>query len=475
MNTIRISTGLIILALLNFVVVDAEATPPAEGQISSNVENGVIGVCIAPSSPWCRICKIAKGFPAETQGISYADTILEIDGKEIWGMNITNVCEMLRGVVGTRVKVTIKKAGTEECKTLSIIRVANKSPDQIEWIPTNEVSSISTTNPVVRRGDSKAHVDKLLGASKGWQVGNEETAYYERGYVVFRDGKAVKYAILSDDELLAKKQREARNGEFNYDFEMHKSIPRSSRGELAAREQLAQKQQYERQQEQEREMAYYQQRQSHQQRGQQSADDARGIAIYQQQGLDRQQYEEDAAFVRNLLSESKIPANRNTLNNSASQVEYPSLINEGNTIPRVAINNYVTAAPYTHELNGALLPGSQGGSVVGRSLNGTLLPGSQGGMVIGGPLNGTLMPSSRGGTVVGGPLNGTLLPGSQGGMVIGGPLNGTVMPSSQGGTVVGGPLNGSLLPGNHGGMVIGGPLNGTLLPGSQGGMVIGGP
>lgn len=63
-------------------------------------------------------------------------------------------------------------------------------------------------NPVVNRGDSKEHVDKLLGASKGWKADNEETAYYERGYVLFRDGKAVKFSILSDTELLKKKERE---------------------------------------------------------------------------------------------------------------------------------------------------------------------------------------------------------------------------------------------------------------------------
>jgi hypothetical protein len=63
-------------------------------------------------------------------------------------------------------------------------------------------------NPEVKRGDSKEQVDQLLGTSKGWKADNEETAYYERGFVQFRDGKAVKWSILSDTELLRKKERE---------------------------------------------------------------------------------------------------------------------------------------------------------------------------------------------------------------------------------------------------------------------------
>ena len=64
------------------------------------------------------------------------------------------------------------------------------------------------SNPVVNRGDSKEHVDKLLRASKGWKADNEETAYYEREYVVFRVGKAAKWSILNDEELATKKGRE---------------------------------------------------------------------------------------------------------------------------------------------------------------------------------------------------------------------------------------------------------------------------
>jgi hypothetical protein len=56
-----------------------------------------------------------------------------------------------------------------------------------------------------------------------------------------------------------------------------------------------------------------------------------------------------------------------------------------------------------------------------------IMPGSEGGMIMGGPLNGTVMPGSEGGMVIGGPLNGTVMPGSEGGMVMGGPLNGTIV------------------------------------------------
>jgi hypothetical protein len=323
------------------------------------------------------------------------------------------------------------------------------------------------SNPVVNRGDSKEHVDKLLGASKGWKADNEETAYYERGYVVFRDGKAAKWSILNDAELLNKKEREQQDDN-HLRFRMTQDdIPRSSPAEIAYRRQLEQKQQEDRRQEAEIERENYKKNQSWQPHGQQSAQEARGMANYRNAGLSRAQYEEDAAFVRNLVRESKIPVRRDAYDISASQPEVQSYANSVIPMPQVEIGqqSYVTVEPTAPNVGVSMVPSSHGGMVIGGPMGGSILPGSQGGMVIGGPMGGTILPGSHGGMVIGGPMGGSILPDSQGGMVIGGSMGGSILPGSKGGMVIGGPMGGTILPGSKGGMVIGGPLNGSLMPG----------
>ncbi|MFA7281836.1 MAG: hypothetical protein WC100_17260 [Sterolibacterium sp.] len=97
--------------------------------------------------------------------------------------------------------------------------------------------------------------------------------------------------------------------------------------------------------------------------------------------------------------------------------------------------------------NGSGLIGQQ--AVTRGSLDGTIMPGREGGMIIGGSFNGSFLPGSKGGVVVGGPLHGSIWPGSEGGMVHGGPLNGSFVPGNQGGVIIGGPLDGSIWIGNQ--------------------------
>lgn len=61
-----------------------------------------------------------------------------------------------------------------------------------------------------------------------------------------------------------------------------------------------------------------------------------------------------------------------------------------------------------------------------------------------------------------------MMPGDDGGLVIGGPLDGSILPGADGGQVLGGPLGGSALPGRDGGMVLGGPRDGSRMPNRDG-------
>jgi carboxyl-terminal processing protease len=65
-----------------------------------------------------------SGGPSEALGIRSGDKIIEVDGKNVAGIGITNaqVMKLLKGPRGTEVKVTIKRSGTSEPLTFNIIR-----------------------------------------------------------------------------------------------------------------------------------------------------------------------------------------------------------------------------------------------------------------------------------------------------------------------------------------------------------------
>ena len=55
-----------------------------------------------------------EGTPAAKSGLKAGDILLEIDGTELTGKNNQQVSEMLRGQVGTQVKVKINRPRSEE-------------------------------------------------------------------------------------------------------------------------------------------------------------------------------------------------------------------------------------------------------------------------------------------------------------------------------------------------------------------------
>ena len=66
---------------------------------------------IDPASTYTVIDSVELGSPAEKAGIKAGDYIKEVDGKDVAGMTLTDVVQLVRGEEGTDVKLTIVRAG----------------------------------------------------------------------------------------------------------------------------------------------------------------------------------------------------------------------------------------------------------------------------------------------------------------------------------------------------------------------------
>ncbi len=63
-----------------------------------------------------------EGQPAMDAGLQAGDIILEVDGREITGMSLTEAVMLIRGPRGTTVKLTVLRAGAEDVLTFEIVR-----------------------------------------------------------------------------------------------------------------------------------------------------------------------------------------------------------------------------------------------------------------------------------------------------------------------------------------------------------------
>jgi carboxyl-terminal processing protease len=87
-----------------------------------NSEYYGIGAYVRTINKGTFIVEPFKDSPASRAGLRYGDHIVAVDGKDTSGLRSDRVSELLLGVKGTRVVVTVKRLGTPEPLTTTIIR-----------------------------------------------------------------------------------------------------------------------------------------------------------------------------------------------------------------------------------------------------------------------------------------------------------------------------------------------------------------
>ncbi|WP_084052472.1 S41 family peptidase [Desulfonispora thiosulfatigenes] len=83
---------------------------------------GGIGVYVGTKEKDITVIAPVEGTPGHKAGIKSGDIITKIDGKSTTGMTLDDAVEVMRGEPGTKVKLSIKREGTDKILDFSIIR-----------------------------------------------------------------------------------------------------------------------------------------------------------------------------------------------------------------------------------------------------------------------------------------------------------------------------------------------------------------
>ena len=60
--------------------------------------------------------------PAFNAGIQSGDLIIEIDNNSVQGMSLSEAVDLMRGPVGSKIEITVRRIGTRKALTFNIVR-----------------------------------------------------------------------------------------------------------------------------------------------------------------------------------------------------------------------------------------------------------------------------------------------------------------------------------------------------------------
>lgn len=102
--------------------------------VTTNTETGAI-----------TIVKPIKGGPAEKAGLRAEDIVYAVDGTEVTGKDLSEVLALIKGEVGTEVKLTIARKGEKDYLDISIIRAEIKDETVESRMLTGDIGYIQVT------------------------------------------------------------------------------------------------------------------------------------------------------------------------------------------------------------------------------------------------------------------------------------------------------------------------------------------
>jgi carboxyl-terminal processing protease len=116
-----------LVAMLNQLDPHSEYIPAAElQQVNEPLQGNFDGIGVEFNIVNDTICVVhpIQGGPSESVGVKAGDRIVMVDGKNLAGIKVSNkkVFDALRGKKGTKVKVSIRRAGVKELLDFTITR-----------------------------------------------------------------------------------------------------------------------------------------------------------------------------------------------------------------------------------------------------------------------------------------------------------------------------------------------------------------
>lgn len=89
---------------------------------------GGVGMELADKEGVITVVAPLKGSPAEAAGIRTGDMVVAVDATSTIGLDVDSAVSMIRGPIGTSVKITIKRAGESQPLSFTIVRQTIQVP-----------------------------------------------------------------------------------------------------------------------------------------------------------------------------------------------------------------------------------------------------------------------------------------------------------------------------------------------------------
>jgi len=124
---------------------------------------GGIGVAITKMNNMIVVLSVIEGTPAEKAGIRAGDKIVEVDGKDVKGLPLPEVSDLIKGPKGTRVTVGVLKDENGSIYRFEIMRdIIEVNP--VEWKLIDE--NIGYLKVTIFNENTVKYVDKALDVFK---------------------------------------------------------------------------------------------------------------------------------------------------------------------------------------------------------------------------------------------------------------------------------------------------------------------
>lgn len=116
-----------------------------EMQVETQGEFGGLGIVISIKDRMLTVVSPIDETPAARAGVLAGDMIVKIDGKDVVDIALHDAVKLLRGLVGTKVVITVLREGEKETHDFELVREIIKLPSVKYWVVGPNVGYIRLT------------------------------------------------------------------------------------------------------------------------------------------------------------------------------------------------------------------------------------------------------------------------------------------------------------------------------------------
>jgi len=91
-------------------------------QLLTTGEYGGIGSLIRSSGEYAVISEVYQNFPADRANLKTGDLIVAVDGKSTRGLDVSKISDLLKGLPGTQLEITIQRPGMNQPFVKTLVR-----------------------------------------------------------------------------------------------------------------------------------------------------------------------------------------------------------------------------------------------------------------------------------------------------------------------------------------------------------------